>query len=68
MSLSEWLLKEIRTCETRTNFMIQYSQLKLAEEDYHGVADAAMDIREIQARKHALEEVLSVISEQKPNP
>lgn len=48
--------------------MIQYSQLKLAEEDYHGVADAAMDIREIQSRKHALEEVLSVISEQKPNP
>lgn len=29
--------------------MIDYLKLKTSEEDWHGVADAAMDIREIDA-------------------
>lgn len=29
--------------------MVDYLRLKIEEEDWHGVADAAMDIREIEA-------------------
>jgi len=32
----------------RKNFMIEYLKLKVTEEDWHGVADAAMDLREIE--------------------
>lgn len=30
--------------------MINYLKLKVEEEDWHGVADAAMDLREIEAQ------------------
>jgi hypothetical protein len=30
--------------------MIDYLQLKVTQADWHGVADAAMDIRELQAK------------------
>lgn len=33
----------------RRSRMITYLQLKVEEEDWHGVADAAMDLREIDA-------------------
>jgi hypothetical protein len=35
--------------------MIEYLKLKLDQEDWHGVADAAMDIREIVAKLEILE-------------
>lgn len=31
--------------------MLQYLLLKVKQEDWHGVADAAMDIREMEAKK-----------------
>ena len=34
--------------EQRKNFMITYLKLKVEEQDWHGVADAAMDLREIE--------------------
>lgn len=35
--------------ETQKRIMLEYLQVKVAQEDWHGVADAAMDIREMQA-------------------
>ncbi len=40
--------------ETRQR-MIGYLKLKVEEEDWHGVADAAMDLREIEAKMTVLE-------------
>ena len=31
--------------------LVDYMQVKIEQEDWHGVADAAMDIREMEARK-----------------
>ena len=36
--------------ELQLPIMIAYLRLKLDQQDWHGVADAAMDIREIVAR------------------
>lgn len=37
--------------------MTEYLKLKLEQEDWHGVADAAMDIRELVAKLDLLEEL-----------
>ena len=39
--------------------MIEYLKLKVAQEDWHAVADAAMDIREIVARIELLKELMT---------
>jgi hypothetical protein len=36
---------------TDKEVMIAYLLLKIHQEDWHGVADAAMDIREMEAKK-----------------
>lgn len=36
-----------------------YVTMKLEERDYHGIADAAMDLREIDARVQLLNELTS---------
>lgn len=40
--------------ETQRQVLIEYLQVMVARGDWHGVADAAMDIRELEAehRKH----------------
>lgn len=35
---------------TDKEIMLQYLLLKVRQEDWHGVADAAMDIREMEAK------------------
>jgi hypothetical protein len=35
---------------TDKQVMIEYLLLKIRQEDWHGVADAAMDIREMEAK------------------
>lgn len=35
--------------EGRKALMIEYLNMKVAEQDWHGVADAAMDLRDIEA-------------------
>lgn len=40
--------------DIRITRMIDYLLLKVEEKDYHGIADAAMDIRELVAQKEAL--------------
>lgn len=42
--------------EKRKTRMIDYLQLKVQEADWHGVADAAMDLREIEAQQKLLSE------------
>ena len=34
----------------RREILIAYLKMKMEEEDFHGVADAAMDLREIDAQ------------------
>lgn len=34
----------------KINILKQYLRIKVDEEDWHGVADAAMDLRELQAQ------------------
>jgi hypothetical protein len=36
---------------SETEVMIAYLMLKVKQRDWHGVADAAMDIREMEARE-----------------
>jgi hypothetical protein len=41
--------------ETQRRVMLEYLQVMAARGDWHGVADAAMDLREMEAeRKHAV--------------
>ena len=44
----------ISELEDAKRTMIEYLKLKVKQEDYHGVADAAMDIREIDAKLSVL--------------
>jgi len=37
--------------------MTEYLKLKMKQEDWHGVADAAMDIREIVAKLQILDSI-----------
>jgi len=39
--------------------MTEYLKLKMKQEDWHGVADAAMDIREIVAKLQILDSISS---------
>ena len=39
--------------------MIEYLLLKVGSQDWHGVADAAMDIREIEAKIKTYNEVIA---------
>lgn len=45
--------KNIARLEKRLEGMKKYLMLKFEEEDWHGVADAAMDIRELIAELEA---------------
>ncbi len=43
--------------EQQVEDMIKYLQLKVAAKDWHAVADAAMDIRELEAQIRLLKEL-----------
>ena len=44
------MIPTLEQLEQRRASMINYLKLKIEEEDWHGVADAAMDLREIEAK------------------
>lgn len=46
------------TPEERRERMLIYLQMKVDERDYHGVADAAMDLRDIEAEIKGRDECL----------
>ena len=50
-------MKEIEKLEKRLEGMKAYLLLKVDEEDWHGVADAAMDIRELIAELNTRKEL-----------
>lgn len=52
MMMFVWLVKgnNAMTYIQQREIMIQYLKLKVFLEDWHGVADAAMDIRELEAK------------------
>lgn len=41
--------------------MLEYMQLKISEKDWHGVADAAMDIRDLESEILGLKRVLDYV-------
>ena len=49
--------EQIEKLEKKKARMDSYLTLKHEDEDYHGVADAAMDIREILAKIQVLKEL-----------
>jgi len=44
-------MKRIEELNTSIDQMISYMKLKIEQRDWHAVADAAMDIREMEAKK-----------------
>ena len=48
---SRWHEKQTGAAMTDIEIMQAYLMLKVRQGDWHGVADAAMDIREMEARK-----------------
>ena len=43
-------MKDYSNYETQRSILIEYLQVMIAMEDWHGVADLAMDMRELKAR------------------
>lgn len=65
--------------EHKIALMTQYLELKMREKDWHGVADAAMDLRELEAERRIFQfcsreknEALDTLRDKyllnKPNP
>ena len=53
-NIKQELINELLKLVNQKQGMINYLHLKLSQEDWHGVADAAMDIREIVSRSVAV--------------
>ena len=56
--LKQELILKLQNLMKQKHGMVDYLHLKLSQEDWHGVADAAMDIREIVSRSMAITELL----------
>jgi hypothetical protein len=56
--IQQELVLEMQKLLRQKHGMIDYLNLKLSQEDWHGVADAAMDIREIVSKEIAIGKVL----------
>lgn len=50
--------QQIDKLEAKIHLLTQYLRLKLEEEDWHGVEDAASDIRDVVAQINVLTELL----------
>ena len=48
-------MKDYSKFETQKEILLEYLQVMIALQDWHGVADVAMDLRELEA-KHKREE------------
>ena len=49
---------KINDLDEQISSMVEYMQLKIQAEDWHAVADAAMDIREIESEMKALKDMV----------
>jgi hypothetical protein len=54
------LIDELQDFKKR---LVDYLKLKVEQQDWHGVADAAMDIREIEAKLSVLTPIPFIIEE-----
>ena len=41
--------------QTQREIFLDYMQVKIVQEDWHGVADIAMDLRELEAKYKSLQ-------------
>lgn len=55
--MDKYIGGKISSLQKKKQTMINYLLLKLEEEDWHGVEDAASDIRDIEASLNTLEDV-----------
>lgn len=62
-SLKNLFDEKIKAIAEKKVKMIGYAQLKLDEKDWHGLADAAMDLRDMEAEINTLEEMKTLASE-----
>lgn len=62
VDLKTYLESDSADCEQRVASMRDYMKLKIGEADWHAVADAAMDIRDIEARLEAHSQILFLIN------
>lgn len=49
--------ERIKTLELAKDNLKEYMLIKMNDEDWHGVADAAMDLREIETELRVLEDL-----------
>ena len=45
--------KDYKDFTTQKEILLEYLQVMIANEDWHGVADMAMDMRELEAKNNA---------------
>ena len=50
-------MRTIEELESHIEVLIKYSQAKILKRDWHAVADAMMDIRELEAKKQLMNEI-----------
>ena len=50
MSQKKNLIKDYTTFEVQKEVMLEYLQVAIAIEDWHGVSDIANDLRELEAK------------------
>lgn len=50
-------MRTIEELESHIEVLIKYSQAKILQRDWHAVADAMMDIRELEAKKQVMNEI-----------
>lgn len=62
MALKDYLASRLAYIKSSRETMEEYLHLKITEEDWHGVADAAMDLRDLEAEKKTFKSILGVIN------
>lgn len=62
LDIVQEVLLDIEKLEKEASGMTDYLLLKVDQKDWHGVADAAMDIREIEAKLHSLNKQARILS------
>jgi hypothetical protein len=62
MELKEYIKNQITKLESHKQELISYANMKLnSTDDYHGVCDAGMDIRDAEAEMKAYRDILNKI-------
>lgn len=65
--IKEQILQMVDDLKVRRVTMIEYLLLKVKERDWHGVADAAMDLRDIESELIGIEGVEELLKRKEPS-